>query len=92
MRLTRSPPDYNWATWPIWLRLCQRVIVEDVLISDECCNLSLLASNKKTHKYVFSYQLLGCGQGNKALNSQASYHALPSVLTKATGDANGGWL
>ena len=33
MRLTRSPPDYNWATRPILLRLCQRVIVEeDVLI------------------------------------------------------------
>ena len=32
-RLTRSLPDYNWATWPIFLlRLCQRVIVEDVLI------------------------------------------------------------
>ena len=32
-RLTRSPPDYNWATWPIFLlRLCPRVIVEDVLI------------------------------------------------------------
>ena len=34
MRLTRSPPDYNWATFgPFLLRLCQRVIVEDVLIT-----------------------------------------------------------
>ena len=33
MRLTRSPPDYNWATFgPFLLRLCQWVIVEDVLI------------------------------------------------------------
>ena len=33
MRLTRSPPDYNWATFgPFLLRLCQRVIVKDVLI------------------------------------------------------------
>jgi len=33
-RLTRSLPDYNWATWPIFLLcLCQQVIVEDVLIN-----------------------------------------------------------
>ena len=33
MRLTWSPPDYNWATFgPFLLRLCQWVIVEDVLI------------------------------------------------------------
>ena len=33
MRLTRSPPDYNWATFGLFLlRLCQRVIVEDVII------------------------------------------------------------
>ena len=32
-RLTRSLPDYNWATWPIFLlRLCQRVLVDNVLI------------------------------------------------------------
>jgi hypothetical protein len=32
-RLTRSPPDYNWATRPVLLRICQRVIVkEDVLV------------------------------------------------------------
>lgn len=29
---------------------------------------------------------------NKALNSQAFYHGLTSVLTKATGGAIGGWL
>ena len=34
MRLTRSPPDYNWATFGTFLlRLCQQVIVEDVLIT-----------------------------------------------------------
>ena len=33
MRLTRSPPDYNWVTWPILLRLYQRVITEDVPIT-----------------------------------------------------------
>ena len=33
-RLTRLPLDYNWATFgPFLLRLCQRVIVEDVLIT-----------------------------------------------------------
>ena len=33
MRFTRSPPDYNWATFGLFLlHICQRVIVEDVLI------------------------------------------------------------
>ena len=32
-RLTRSPPDYNWATFGLFLlHLCQWVIVDDVLI------------------------------------------------------------
>jgi hypothetical protein len=30
------------------------------------CNLSLLVENKKTHKCIFPYYVLGCGQGIKA--------------------------
>ena len=53
-------------------------------------NLSLLEDNKRQHKSIIPINYLGCGQGkNKALNSQASYHGLTSVLTKATGDAIG---
>jgi hypothetical protein len=33
MSLARSPPDYNWATWPIYVASLPTVIVEeDVLI------------------------------------------------------------
>jgi hypothetical protein len=40
MRLTRSLPDYNWATRPILLCLCERVIVEqNVLITKGCTDI-----------------------------------------------------
>jgi len=39
--------------------------VSSMFYVSRCRNLSLLASNKKTHKYVFSYQLVECGQGVK---------------------------
>jgi hypothetical protein len=48
---------------------------------------NMVSRKKKKHKKYCPYQLLGCGQGNKALNSQASYHGLTSVLANATGDA-----
>ena len=48
MRLTRSPPDYNYATFdPFLLRLCQRVIVEDVLITNQLIKIQPLENTGK---------------------------------------------
>ena len=53
-------------------------------------NQSLLEDSKRQHKSIIPTNYLGCGQGkNKTLNSQASYHGLTSVLTKATGGVIG---
>jgi hypothetical protein len=48
LRLTRSPSDYNWANWANCV-FCQRVIVEDVLISH---HLELRRQSRLNHQDV----------------------------------------
>ena len=50
----------------------------------------IVTRQQKTTQKYYPYQLLRLWtRKNKALNSQASYHGLTSVLTKATGGAIG---